>query len=264
MEHLRELSFDNAVAWLLNILGVNAAVVLLVKLAFNYQSWRDGISKTSVLIRSVIRLATRVGGLLSATHDASRTTNYPAVVVVVFAQVLTVGLFFIFGNAISVILDADHRELLAEALRGSHLPGYGLPACMSSLTIDVYSAAYVAAGVFTLMKSYSLDPYSSQHWNDGYANLGGLLALPAILVLVIGCPVALVLLAMQLGTLGLVFLTGDSPQLTHSFERYVDRDWPVVLVFGICFAYWKACAAAVRGSRCVQLLLADNECDRVE
>jgi hypothetical protein len=240
-------SVDEVLVQILGLLGLSGSIIALVTVAFAAQSWYDGVKMSIAFTRKARR---GFGAASTALMSMSPIRGAAAVLitaVVPLAQALTVGLCFIGGNYISMIVNEERWAIAVAVIKEDPGHVYQPDRLAQFLTLDWISGAYVALAIIVLVRSYRLAHDSSR---DRLGNAGLLIAWPAALLLFLAGVALVICLVLLLLTFLLTLVTQQDDSATTLNGGLVNIV-PLLIGGSVCLVYYSACQAAVHGSRLV-------------
>ncbi len=241
IDDIADLQFDNVLGEALTYLGVNSAIVFLVKLAFVIESWavpaRMAWSGLSRVHGAAAQGLTVVRGVPGVRRIALAVSS----MLVLIGQALSVGLCFLVGNWLSLALG---QHAIPERSDGDPVPT-PVEQALDAITVDWVSAAYAVLAVSLLAMSYS----AAWRGRDT-KRLAGVMAFPAVLILpllVVGGVVLIVITV--LGFLFVLLLDLLSEASPSAFLADVGAgSWPLLAGIAACALFWITCRMALSGS----------------
>ncbi|HEY0641444.1 MAG TPA: hypothetical protein VGD67_27765 [Pseudonocardiaceae bacterium] len=197
-------TFDDVLVGVLKSFGVSGAVVIgLILLAFSLKSWLDGIRDS---YRLASRIATTVPATVSRLGRRGAGSAAAVIMLVALAQALTLGIAYILGNFVSVLLsfpttasftDPDNPavgrlEAFEVAWGSGAIFGMVSPDLLATLELDGWSVGVVAVAALGYVGSY----FSARKRSSNTGSWGLLSGLPCTLqILVSFFSVPLILLS---------------------------------------------------------------------
>jgi hypothetical protein len=164
------------------------------------------------------------------------------------AQLLTLGLVYLGGNYLSMIVHTERWLVAVQVVTDEPWRSWQPGRLSMFLTLDWIALAYLALAVGVLAASYAR--VYQRRYRD-LTRLGAVMALPATVMLLFGLAMGALTLALLLIGIAIVALTwmftGElEPQYLIQMLKSV---LPLVVGLGVCAVYYAACQAAVRASR---------------
>ncbi len=255
-------SFDQMLVQVLAFAGVSASVLVLVQAIFLVSSWLGGVKS--------LRLAAQGTGRVVSSASRLRPVRGLASVLITLlvplGQLLALGLCYLGGNYVAMIFDDERWQQMVHAIEGSQVLMTTAEDPLRILSIgylqeirrtvgpvlqlDRVAATYVGLSALLMVMSY----FWAGRRSDKLHTAGVLVALPAVVLLVLGGAGAVLYGLVAILNIGIVILSllfGVEASVTQTLVEIALTSLPLVAGLTICAIYYAACQGAVQNSRLV-------------